>query len=176
MNVDFADVKSVMLASGSAIMGIGKCSGEGRALEAAKAAISSDLLETSIQGASGLIVNITGGPDMTLLELNDAIDYIYDSVLDDAKVIIGTTIDEDIKDAISITVIATGAELKPQPATVSHGYAKETTAPSIENIFSGLNTGLNSNVNSNNVGTQTSMPQMPNMSFTNIEIPDFLKK
>ena len=167
INVDFADVKSVMLASGSAIMGIGVGSGEGRAVEAAKIAINSNLLETSIQGASGLIVNIKGGPDMTLFELTDAINLINDAVLDDAKVIIGTSIDDDSQGEISITVIATGFELKPQTATIT---SARDVAPSIDTIFSGLNTTVGAGV------TQGSPALPPMQSFTNIEIPDFLKK
>lgn len=177
INVDFADVKSVMLASGSAIMGIGRGSGEGRAMEAAKIAINSNLLETSIHGASGLIVNITGGPDMTLFELTDAINLINDAVLDDAKVIIGTSIDEELQGEISVTVIATGFELKPQSPTIAVHTAKETTTPSIDTIFSGLNTNVGGNV-AGGIGANPAptMPQVPSMSFTNIEIPDFLKK
>lgn len=177
INVDFADVKSVMLASGSAIMGIGRGSGEGRAMEAAKIAINSNLLETSIHGASGLIVNITGGPDMTLFELTDAINLINDAVLDDAKVIIGTSIDEELQGEISVTVIATGFELKPQSPTIAVPTAKETITPSIDTIFSGLNTNVGGNV-AGGIGANPAltMPQAPSMSFTNIEIPDFLKK
>ena len=177
INVDFADVKSVMLASGSAIMGIGRGSGEGRAMEAAKIAINSNLLETSIHGASGLIVNITGGPDMTLFELTDAINLINDAVLDDAKVIIGTSIDEELQGEISVTVIATGFELKPQSPTIAVPTAKETTTPSIDTIFSGLNTNVGGNM-AGGIGANPAptMPQAPSMSFTNIEIPDFLKK
>jgi len=178
INVDFADVKSVMIASGSAIMGIGRGSGEGRAMEAAKIAINSNLLETSIHGASGLIVNITGGPDMTLFELTDAINLINDAVLDDAKVIIGTSIDEELQGEISVTVIATGFELKPQATAMSVSATKETTTPSIDTIFSGLNTNVGNNNNSGfgAAASGPAMPPAPNMSFTNIEIPDFLKK
>ena len=114
INVDFADVKSVMAASGSALMGIGRGTGEGRAIEAAKIAINSQLLETSINGASGVIVNITGGPDMTLHEVTDATNIINDAVLDDARVIIGAVVDDNIQGEIQITVIATGFELKSQ--------------------------------------------------------------
>lgn len=110
INVDFADVKSVMAASGSALMGIGRGTGEGRAIEAAKIAINSQLLETSINGASGVIVNITGGPDMTLHEVTDATNIINDAVLDDARVIIGAVVDDNIQGEIQITVIATGFE------------------------------------------------------------------
>jgi cell division protein FtsZ len=114
INVDFADVKSIMSLAGSAIMGIGKGSGEGRALEAARMAVNSPLLETSIEGASGVIFNVTGGPDMTLHEVNEAAEVIYQSVDKDANIIFGSVIDERIQGEIQITVIATGFELKSQ--------------------------------------------------------------
>lgn len=112
INVDFADVKTVMQASGSALMGIGRAQGEGRAVKAAQQAINSQLLESSINGASGVIVNITGGPDMGIHEVSDAASIIHDAVLDDATVIIGTAVNEAIQGEIQITVIATGFELK----------------------------------------------------------------
>ncbi|MCK7521224.1 MAG: cell division protein FtsZ [Ignavibacteriales bacterium] len=112
INVDFADVKAVMSMSGSALMGIGRGSGEGRAMEAAKIAINSPLLETSIHGASGVIFNVTGGPDMTLHEVYEAAEVIHESVLDDAIVIFGAVIDEKVQGEIQITVIATGFDLK----------------------------------------------------------------
>jgi cell division protein FtsZ len=112
INVDFADVKTVMQSSGSALMGIGKSSGEGRAMEAAKLAINSKLLETSIHGATGIIMNVTGGPDMTLHEVNEAAAIIHDAVADNADVIFGSVIDDRIQGEIQITVIATGFQLK----------------------------------------------------------------
>jgi cell division protein FtsZ len=120
INVDFADVKAVMSLSGSAIMGIGKGSGEGRALEAARMAVNSPLLETSIEGASGVIFNVTGGPDMTLHEVNEAAEIIYQSVDKDANIIFGSVIDERIQGEIQITVIATGFELKAHQTKVDH--------------------------------------------------------
>ncbi len=114
INVDFADVKSVMQMSGSALMGIGRGSGEGRALEAARIAINSPLLETTIQGASGVIFNITGGSDMTIHEVYEAAEVIHESVLDDAIVIFGAVVDERIQGEVQITVIATGFDLQPQ--------------------------------------------------------------
>ena len=112
INVDFADVKTVMQNSGSALMGIGRSSGEGRALEAAKLAIDSKLLECSINGATGIIMNVTGGPDMTLFEVNEAASIIHDAVADDAEVIFGAVVDDRIQNDIQITIIATGFELK----------------------------------------------------------------
>ena len=114
INVDFADVKSVMQMSGSALMGIGRGSGEGRALEAARIAINSPLLETTIKGASGVIFNITGGADMTIHEVYEAAEIIHESVLDDAIVIFGAVVDERIQGEVQITVIATGFDLQPQ--------------------------------------------------------------
>lgn len=114
INVDFADVKSVMSMSGSALMGIGRGSGEGRALEAARIAVNSPLLETSVHGASGVIFNVTGGSDMTIHEVYEAAEVIHDAVLDDAIVIFGAVVDDRIQGEVQITVIATGFDLKPQ--------------------------------------------------------------
>ncbi len=112
INVDFADVKTVMQSSGSALMGIGKASGEGRAMEAAKLAINSKLLETSINGATGIIMNVTGGSDLTLSEVNEAASVIQDAVSDDAEFIFGSVLDDRIQGEIQITVIATGFQLR----------------------------------------------------------------
>ena len=161
INVDFADVKSVMQASGSALMGIGRGTGEGRAVEAAKIAINSQLLETSINGASGVIVNITGGPDMTLHEVTDATNIINDAVLDDARVIIGAVVDDNIQGEIQITVIATGFELRSQMPIKEEVESRSISAAE---FFSGA---FNS----------TAAPKAPTMTnFSEIQIPDFLRK
>ncbi len=108
VNLDFADVKSVMLNAGSALMGIGRASGEKRAIMAANAAISSPLLEISIEGAKGIIYNIAGGEDITLTEVNEASSIITQSADPDANIIFGTTIRKDLGDEIQISVIAAG--------------------------------------------------------------------
>lgn len=108
INVDFADVKSVMTDSGSALMGIGRGSGENRAIEAAKQAIDSPLLEVSIDGAHGVLFNITGGKDLGMYEVDEAAKIITKSVDSDAKIIFGAVIDEAMSDEVRITVIATG--------------------------------------------------------------------
>ncbi|MGF7058817.1 cell division protein FtsZ [Brassicibacter mesophilus] len=108
INLDFADVKTIMLDQGLAHMGIGKASGENRATEAAKQAIHSPLLETSIEGAKGVLLNITGGPNLGLFEVNEAADLIRQSVDPDANIIFGAGVDENLKDELKITVIATG--------------------------------------------------------------------
>ena len=106
--MDFADVKTVMENTGLAHMGVGRATGENRAEEAAKQAISSPLLETSIVGATGVLLNVTGGMDLGLLEINDAAKIVQDAADPDANIIFGAVIDEDLQDEIRITVIATG--------------------------------------------------------------------
>lgn len=108
INVDFADVKSVMSNAGSALMGIGKSSGENRAIEAAKAAIDSPLLEMSIDGAKGILFTITGGNNLGMFEVNEAARIITESADPNARIIFGAVIDEKMKDEVQITVVATG--------------------------------------------------------------------
>ncbi|HHU91157.1 MAG TPA: cell division protein FtsZ, partial [Clostridiaceae bacterium] len=108
INLDFADVKTIMMETGIAHMGIGKGTGENKAEEAAKQAISSPLLETSIEGARGVLLNITGGPDLGLQEVNLAAELIQTSADPDATIIFGAVIDDNLKDELIITVIATG--------------------------------------------------------------------
>ena len=159
INLDFADVKTIMKEKGMAHMGIGTACGEKRASEAAKQAVESPLLETSIDGAKGILINITGGPDLSLLEVNEAAELIQQSADPDANIIFGADIDESMGDALRITVIATGfdkAEVgkpgaqqplvfggsRPNPAPRSysapHAYsAPQATVPaSAENAFS----------------------------------------
>jgi cell division protein FtsZ len=108
VNVDFADVRAVMADAGSALLGIGIGSGKSRAREAAMAAISSPLLESSIEGAKGVVFNITGGTDLTLHEVNAAAETIYEVVDPNANIIFGAVIDERLQGEVKITVIATG--------------------------------------------------------------------
>ncbi|MGM9552152.1 MAG: cell division protein FtsZ [Clostridia bacterium] len=110
INVDFADVTTVMKGAGYAHMGIGSAKGEDRAEVAAKAAVESALLETTIDGATGVLINITGGANLNLLETNAAAQLIEDRVSEDATVIFGASIDESLDDEIRITVIATGLD------------------------------------------------------------------
>ncbi|MGI6555550.1 MAG: cell division protein FtsZ [Bacillota bacterium] len=112
INLDFADVKTIMLDTGSALMGIGHASGERRAVEAANMAISSPLLETSIEGAKGVLLNITGGSDLGLFEVNEAAETIAQAAEPDANIIFGAVIDPNCNDEIRITVIATGFDNK----------------------------------------------------------------
>lgn len=125
VNLDFADVRTIMIDKGLAHMGVGRGTGDNRAQEAAKQAISSPLLETSIVGATGVLLNITGGADLGLLEINEAAEIVQEAADPDANIIFGAVIDENIKDEIRITVIATGFESeriqqKNEPAAKPH--------------------------------------------------------
>ena len=167
INVDFADVRSVMRASGSALMGIGIGQGEGRAEEAARNAIDSKLLETTIDGAKGVIVNITGGPDLGLTDVTKAMNIINDAVQDDAIVIFGAVTDENMQGEVKITVIATGFEMKSHSAVQANKLQAKQPLSAAEffgNAFT--NTTKKTETSSN-----SALP-----GFTNIEIPDFLKK
>ncbi|HEY9062432.1 MAG TPA: cell division protein FtsZ [Pseudobacteroides sp.] len=113
VNLDFADVKTIMFNTGIAHMGIGRAAGENRAEEAARQAIHSPLLETSIDGARGVLLNITGGADLGLFEVNTAAELVQQSADPDANIIFGAVIDENLKDEILITVIATGFDKGP---------------------------------------------------------------
>ena len=110
INLDFADVVTIMKNTGVAHMGVGRASGEKRAEDAVKMAISSPLLETTIDGARGVLINITGGPDLSLFEANNAASLVSDAVDPNANIIFGVMIDPEMKDEVSVTVIATGFE------------------------------------------------------------------
>ena len=151
INLDFADVKTIMKEKGMAHMGIGTACGEKRASEAAKQAVESPLLETSIDGAKGILINITGGPDLSLLEVNEAAELIQQSADPDANIIFGADIDESMGDALRITVIATGFDKadvakakeqplvfgsRPAPAAPRAYSAPQAVPASAENAFS----------------------------------------
>src|SRR5215213_2057177 len=108
VNLDFADVRTIMRDAGSALMGIGIASGEGRAAEAARTAVSSPLLESSIEGATGILLNVTGGPDIGLFEVNEAAEVVTGAADQNANVIFGAVIDSALREEVRVTVIATG--------------------------------------------------------------------
>src|ERR687895_453805 len=108
INLDFADVRTIMADAGSALMGIGTANGESRAAEAARIAISSPLLEESVEGATGILLNITGGKDLGLFEVNEAAEIIHSAADANANIIFGAVIDDGLGDEIRVTVIATG--------------------------------------------------------------------
>ena len=159
INLDFADVKTIMLNQGMAHMGIGCASGENRAEDAAKQAIQSPLLETSIEGARGIIINITGGSDMGLHEANTAAELVQRSADPEANIIFGTVIDEAMGDELQITVIATGFE-KEEERRMGSPY---------ENIVADT-------WRKRSAGTMSSVSTSSNDSNGDLDIPTFLRK
>lgn len=141
INVDFADVKTVMEDKGTALMGIGIASGENRAIEAARKAIHSKLLEVSIDGATDAIVNVTTGANVSLLEINEALDEIKNASDSDLNVIWGVTINVDLEDEMIVTIIATGYELKAKENTVEN-LAQEIFKKTSEGQLQITKTGL----------------------------------
>jgi cell division protein FtsZ len=125
INVDFADIKAIMKNAGSALMGIGRSSGENRAVEAARSAIDSPLLELSIRGAKGVLFTVAGGTDMKMHEVNEAAEVITSSVDPNAKIIFGSVIDESLGDEIKITVIATGFNASRQEKEMESSKVKK---------------------------------------------------
>jgi cell division protein FtsZ len=134
INLDFADVKTIMTERGSALMGIGTATGENRAAEAAKKAIMSPLLETSIDGARGVIMNITGGSNLSLFEVNEAADVVISAADLEVNMIFGAIIDENMKDDIKVTVIATGFEGKADASAAQRRGDKPANEPKIANL------------------------------------------
>jgi cell division protein FtsZ len=133
VNLDFADVKTIMIDKGLAHMGTGEGRGDNRAQDAAKQAISSPLLETSIVGATGVLLNITGGQDFSLIEMNEAAEIVQQAADPDANIIVGAVIDDSLKDEIRITVIATGFEqVKHETITTKASTNKNEAAITLE--------------------------------------------
>jgi cell division protein FtsZ len=130
INVDFADVKSVMSGAGSALMGIGSARGEGRAVQAAQAAINSPLLEASMEGARGVLLSIAGGSDLGLFEINEAATLVQEEAHEDANIIFGTVIDDSLGDEVRVTVIAAGFDGQSLPRkNLEPGSGRTTLAP-----------------------------------------------
>ena len=156
VNLDLADVKTIMLNQGMAHMGVGSATGENRAEDAAKEAIQSPLLETSIEGAKGVIINITGGEDLGLHEVNTAAELVQRSVDPEANIIFGTVTDPEMKEEIKITVIATGFEKNEPISSIG-----------VDNIVSKT---WEKKINSIPANSET------NSSQNDLDIPSFLRK
>jgi cell division protein FtsZ len=145
INLDFADVKTIMIDAGSALMGIGTADGEGRAMEAARKAIDSPLLEASIEGAKGVLLNITGGVDLGLHEANEAAKVVSEVADSNANIILGAVVDEEMENKVKVTVIATGFDLveeKPSKEEVSDDSGEEDYQDNLDNIKSFANDDL----------------------------------
>lgn len=129
INLDFADVKTIMSDKGSALMGIGVATGENRAAEAAKKAISSPLLETSVDGAQGVLMNITGGDNLSLFEVHEAAEIVSSAADHEVNMIFGSVINENLDDEIVVTVIATGFDEQPEQQASTRSQRRTNTAP-----------------------------------------------
>ncbi len=134
INLDFADVKAIMSSAGSALMGIGRASGENRAIEAARQAIDSPLLELNIEGAKGVLFNITGGRNMSMHEIDEAAKTITGAVDEDANIIFGAVLDESLDDDIKITVVATGFEQNEGNVRETFTFQAPATEPADEYV------------------------------------------
>jgi len=152
INLDFADVRTIMQDAGSALMGIGIANGENRAAEAAKAAISSPLLESSIEGAQGVLLSISGGSDLGLFEVNEAAEAVAEAASPDANIIFGAVIDDSLTDQIRVTVIATGFDGKRKQETMEFPAAEQSTEAA------------------------ASIPKFEPLSEDDLDIPAFLKR
>ena len=165
INVDFADVKAIMKGMGIALMGTGQARGENRAMVATQSAISSPLLEeASIDGARGVLVNITGGSDLTLFEVDEAMRLIHDAADDDANIIFGTVPDERLDGEMKITVIATGFDREPTTAADKvHSLAARQPLP-------------NNAVNRASIQAPVNPPNMAARNTDDLEVPTFIRK
>lgn len=173
INVDFADVRTIMQNSGSALMGIGTASGEDRAIDAAKAAINSPLLDISIDGARGVLFNVSGGPDLAMAEISEAAKIITASIDPNAKVIFGAVQDDTLKKGeIQVTVIAAGFN-NPTPKVTG------SSAPSVSSFFGGL-TSANGSMSKREepVIPEKSVPEVVDTSIEEdeFEIPAFIRR
>ncbi len=173
INLDFADVKSIMTDAGSALMGIGSARGENRAVRAAELAISSPLLEASIDGAMGVLLSVAGGSDLGLFEINEACELVQAAAHPDAKIIFGTTIDDALGDEVRITVIAAGFD---------GGAPKKVPMPSIDaSTLNGVADPIPENDPLSVALEMESEPFRPRVTFEQlvaedeIDVPDFMK-
>lgn len=176
INLDFADVKTIMRQAGTAMMGIGVASGDTRAVDAAQQAISSRLLESSIDGATRVLLSIAGSKDLGIQEINDAADLVANAVDPEANIIFGTVVDESLGDQVRITVIATGftdANVNKQDELFSAGRAsgKPAATPAAAAASTAAPAAGSAPATRNIGGTE-----LPNFGNDQFELPDFLKR
>lgn len=180
VNLDFADVKTVMQNQGSALMGIGSANGENRTEEATKKAISSPLLEVSIDGAEQVLLNITGGPDLSLFEAQAASDIVSQAATSDVNIIFGTSINESLQDSVIVTVIATGIDKKKKevnsgfkPHNIKRPFTNEQTGKEQPKIQPTNNDPLGDWDLSREMNGARKSTQQRETEFQNVEKTDF---
>lgn len=173
VNVDFADVRAIMQDAGSALMGIGKATGEERAIEAARSAVNSPLLEVSIDGARGVLFSVSGGEDLTMYEINEAAKVVTDSIHPDAKIIFGAVMDDQLrKGELKVTVIATGFSESGRSST--HSMAEE--AEQKENTFAAKNAGTENAAKGTQTGQAKDKGKGKEDEDEDWDIPAFIRK
>lgn len=175
INLDFADVKTIMKQAGTAMMGIGTSSGDTRAVDAAQQAISSPLLESSIDGATRVLLSIAGSKDLGIQEISDAADVVANAVDPEANIIFGTVVDESLGDQVRITVIATGfsdSNVNRQDELFAAQQSQSKAAASAEPQRTAPATSPAQAASTRNVGGT----ELPNFGNDQFELPDFLKR
>lgn len=178
INLDFADVKTIMTERGSALMGIGTATGENRAMDAARKAIQSPLLETSIEGARGIIMNITGGSNLSLFEVNEAAEIVISASDPEVNMIFGASIDDNMKDEIKVTVIATGFEHRNQARRPSPGLPQQQYQPQHQPQQSSHHAAAEPATNASEARTSSGNLRpfnSQNMTSDQLDIPAFLR-
>jgi len=186
INLDFADVKSVMSGAGSALMGIGAARGDDRARQAAEIAIASPLLEASMDGAHGVLLSIQGGSDLGLFEINEAATLVAEAAHPEANIIFGAVIDDTLGDEVKVTVIAAGfdsgqlpykkVEIRREPAAVTRGAGGTASASDAERRYPEMTTGSAPNTPySAPTTTVTNGARASAGLGDDLDVPDFLK-
>jgi cell division protein FtsZ len=173
INLDFADVRTIMSEGGAALMAVGTGTGEDRAKNAAEQAISSQLLDITIDGARGVLFNVTGGPDMTLFEVNQAAAIIRETAHPDVNMIFGAVIDQNMDDDIRITVIATGFERNGVPRRVLERVSSRAPEPRLVN-FARSSEAVSINAESK-LGSESKSGTSPAINSDDLDIPTFLR-
>jgi cell division protein FtsZ len=154
INLDFADVRTIMSDAGSALLGIGMGSGERRAIDAAVQATSSPLLETTLEGAKAILLSITGGRDLSLWEVNEAARQVQETAHPDANIIFGAMVDDKLEDEVWVTVVATGYEAVSRPTAARTGFREPIGEPRV---------------------TRTREPERPSRP-TDVDVPEFIPR
>lgn len=182
INVDFADVKSVMMNAGSALMGIGRAAGENRAIDAAKAAIDSPLLEMSVDGAKGILFTITGGTSLGMFEVNESARIITEAADPNARIIFGAVIDDEMKDELQITVVATGFGDVPRTAT---RVQASNPFRDVQTLARSVNAPMSMKKEEQKMSSRSSVPpakslldeeRVDNSEDSDLDIPAFIRK
>ena len=173
INLDFADVRTIMSEGGAALMAVGRAAGEDRARKAAEMAISSQLLDITIDGARGILFNVTGGPDLSLFEVNDAAAIIKETAHPDVNLIFGAVIDPTMGDEIRITVIATGFERTAMPRKLERPAAKSTARAAATAQFMAPAAGARL---AKVPAFAESMARTQQMSVDDLDVPAFLRR